>query len=254
MGNLLFRLLTFIFLVSVMNPVLVHSEEEKDYLEFYYQDPQPELFVEQMKNWAKDGTLENPHARPALIAFISQVIRANRELLGDWFVALSGLTPDQKKVLFTGMLYSRTTEADKLLTDTFGEKYTEQKVETNKILELRLDKENTLDMLWGFFYATGSENAVRRLVECFRFANAPDNPEGVDVPQGYKPLYKQLPDFAFRSLCANGERHPRVVEILEKLLKEDKSLSRIEKEGVYDVLSELNPDKYPFVDRSGRSV
>jgi len=65
------------------------------------------------------------------------------------------------------------------------------------------------------------------------------------VPEGYVPHYKRLPIFAENSLIANGERHPRVVEILEKMLKEDTSLTDLEKEGVYNVLSVLKPDVYP---------
>lgn len=230
------------------------DESKKDYLEFYYENPQPDEFVEQMKDWAADGTLENIHARPALIAFISQVVRANRDKVKTWFDGLAGLTPEQRQIFFTGLLYSRTKEADEVMTETFGEKYEQQKVETQKILEMPLDKKTTLDMLWGFFYATGSESAIRRIVTCFRFVKAPENPDGVDVPKGYVPLYKELPEFAFGSLLSNAERHPRIVEILEKLLKEGEDMGKDEKEGVYDVLSELLPEKYPYVDRTGKKA
>ncbi len=221
------------------------NEAEKDWLESYYESPTPERFVQEMKNWAAEGVLDLDHAKPALIAFTSQLIRQNREKLAGWYEALSGLTPAQKQILHTAMLYSRTKEADAIMLEQFGTRYQEDKQETKKILELPLDKESTADMLWGFYYATGSEHAIRRIVLCFRFEDAPDNPEGVDVPEGYVPQYKELPAFAYHSLIANGERHPRVVEILEKMLKEDSSLVESEKEGVYNILSQLMPDKYP---------
>lgn len=230
------------------------SAAEKDFLEFYYENPRPDRFVAQMKEWAADGTLDNEFARPALIAFVSQVIRANREELRGWYESLSGLTPGQMQVLLTGMLYSRTSEADEIMSEVFGRRYEEQKQETMKILEMPLDKRATLDMLWGFYYATGSDNAIRRIVTCFRFVDAPEKPDGVDVPQGFVPLYKELPSFAFGSLVDNAERHPRVVQILESLHENDKTLLRQEKDGIYDVLSEIRPDDYPPVDRSGKSV
>jgi hypothetical protein len=214
------------------------AEEEKDFLEHYYENPRPDEFVAQMKNWAADGTLVNSHARPALIAFISQVVRSNREKVEDWFAELAGLTPEQKQVFFTGLLYSRTKEADSVMTKTFGKQYEEQKVETRKILELPLDKKTTLDMLWGFYYATGSETAIRRIVSCFRFAHAPDDPDGV----------------AFGSLASNAERHPKVVEILETLLKSGAEMTQEEKDGVYDVLSQILPEKYPYIDRTGKGA
>lgn len=218
---------------------------EKDWLESYYESPAPEEFVQQMKNWAAEGVLELDRAKPALIAFTSQLIRQNKDKLAGWYQELSGLTPAQQQVFRTAMLFSRTKEADEIMLKEFGTRYTEEKQETKKILELPLDKEATADMLWGFFYATGSEHAIRRIVLCFRFKEAPDRPDGVDIPEGYVPHYKELPDFAHHSLVANGERHPRLVEILEKMLKENLSLVEVEKEGVYNILSELKPDQYP---------
>ncbi|MDF1740128.1 MAG: hypothetical protein P1U86_13280 [Verrucomicrobiales bacterium] len=221
------------------------NEAEKDWLESYYESPTPDQFVAQMKNWAAEGVLEMDSAKPALIAFTSQLIRQNREKLSDWYSALSGLTPAQMQVIHTAMLYSRTKEADEIMLKQFGTRYEEEKKETQKILELPLDKEATADMLWGFFYATGSEHAIRRIVLCFRFQEAPENPDGVDVPEGYVPHYKELPAFAYHSLVANGKRHPLVVDILEKMLKEDGSLVELEKEGVYNILSAIKPDEYP---------
>ncbi|MEX2580687.1 MAG: hypothetical protein WD342_16640 [Verrucomicrobiales bacterium] len=228
--------------------------EEGDWLENYYRDPDPDQFVPRMKDWSEDGTLDNENARPALIAFISRLVRQNRDRLDEWYRDLSGLSPEHKQVLHTGMLFSRTTEADRIMSELFGERYEGQKRDTEKILEMPLDKQPTVDMLWGFFYATGSESAIRRIVLCFRFEDAPERPEGVNVPDGYVPHYKQLPTFAFNSLVANAERHPRVLEILEDLHRNDESLVKPEKEGVYDVLSEVDPEEYPPVDREGKSV
>ncbi len=227
---------------------------EKDWLEHYYENPDPERFVEQMKDWAGDGTLDNDHAKPALIAFASQVIRQNRERLKEWYEALSGLDPKQMQVLHTAMLFSRTEEADTILRDAFGSAYDEQKRETRKILEMPLDKQGTMDMLWGFYYATGSETAIRRIVIAFRFRDAPDKPEDVDVPDGYVPLYKHLPHFAHEALLANAERHPRLVEILRTMLEKDETLLPVEKEGVYSVLSHLDPKTWPPKDGAAKGA
>jgi hypothetical protein len=241
-----------VWLVSATAPLTAQDQGgtssgpgEKDWLEFYYENPTPERLVDQMKEWAVDGTLDNDHAKPALIAFLSQVIRQNEDQLSDWYATLSGLEPGQMQVFRTAMLYSRTEEADKILTERYGKDFEAQRRETAKILEMPLDERRTMDMLWGFFYATGSEGAIRRIVTAFRFLEATAKPPGVDVPEGYVPLYKELPRFAFGSLVANGQRHPKVVEILKKMLESDQTLLGMEKDGVYDVLSELDPKAYP---------
>lgn len=228
--------------------------QERDWLENYYIEPDPDGFVEQMKDWASEGVLDNELVKPTLIAFISQIIRQNRDRLNDWYDSLAGLTPEQMQVMHTAMLFSRTKEADEIMTKMFGNKYIEQKRETQKILEMPLDKKQTPDMLWGFYFATGSESAIRRIVLCFRFIDADDKPPGVDVPQGYVPMYKMLPAFAFRSLVGNGERHPRVLEILTDLYENGTDLVPNEKQGVYDVLSEFYPEEYPPIERTGKSA
>lgn len=221
------------------------NREDEDWLEFYYQDPSPDRVVPQLKNWAADGTLDNESARPALIAFLSQVIRANRERLDEWHADLRGLAPRHMQIFHTAMLFSRTGEADEILGAQFGERYEAEKEEVGKILEMPLDARPTIDMLWGFYYATGSANAIRRIVLCFRLVDAPENPDGVDVPSGFIPYYKLLPRTAFGSLVANAERHSRIVDILETLLEKDESLMPIEWQAVYDVLSEVKPEQYP---------
>ena len=226
----------------------VSPAEEKEWLEFYYENPTPEKFVGQMKDWAEDGTLDNELARPALIAFVSQLIRQNIGMLKQWYEALAGLSPEQMQVVHTAMLFSRTEEADEIMRDLFGKGYEDQKLETQKILEMPLDKGATIDMLWGYFYATGSESAIRRIVVAFRFREAPENPPGVKVPDGYVPLYKELPDFVLGALVANGERHPRVIEILRELHEKDESLLKVERDGIYEVLSTLDPASYPPID------
>jgi len=257
-----YSLLAGLFLAPVLfiGVPALHSQDaaaeapEKDWLEFYYENPTPEQFVNRMKDWSGDGTLDNEHARPALIAFVSQVIRQNEPELQTWYENLSGLTPEQLQVVHTAMLFSRTAEADRIMREVFGKIYDEQKQETEKILEMPLDKKATMDMLWGYFYATGAGSAIRRIVISFRFKEAPDDLPGVTIPDGYVPMYKELPEFAFGALIANGERHPRVVEILKEMLENDESLIKVEKEGVYDVLSALDPKTYPPVDREKKGA
>lgn len=223
--------------------VITHAEDTRDWLESYYEHPSPERFVSQMKEWSADGTLDNDGAKPALIAFISQLLRQNREELGAWYAALEGLPPKQLQILHTAMLFARINEADEILLKRYGEAFTTQRRETGKILELPLDKEDTLDMLWGYFYATGSQHAIRKIVAGFRFRDAPEKPPGVDVPDGFIPFYKALPQFTFQSLVANAERHPKLLVMLRDMLEEDSTLVEPEKDGLSKVLQE--------VDRSG---
>lgn len=214
--------------------------DTRDWLESYYENPTPGQFVDTVKDWSADGTLDNDHAKPAIIAFASQVMRQNRDRIADWYRDLAGLPPDHMQVIHTAMLFSRTKQADAIMEELFGPAYREHREKTGKILELPLDKRSTLDMLWGYFYATGSTAAIRRIVTCFRFEDAPERPEGVKIPEDYVPLYKVLPDFAESSLIANAQRHPRIPGILRSLLEDDDSLLELERKGIRGVLKILD--------------
>ena len=215
-------------------------EAERDWLEFYYEKPTPGEFVDQIRQYSKEGILLDEGARPALIGFLSQVMRQNRGLIAEWYGELRSLSPEELQVIHTAMLYSRTSEADTLLKLAFGEELEKQKEELPKILELQLDRQQTLDMLWGFFYATGSENAIRRVVACFQFADQPVSPEDADLPPNYRPLYSQLPDAAAWSLLSNSIRHPKVRKICRELGRDEDELTpteqRLLKEKVLDRL------------------
>ena len=220
-------------------------EAEKDWLEYYYENPSPERFVKEIKGFAEEDLLTNDLVRPALIGFMARVIRQNPQKLLTWYEELQELTQAQMQTFHTAMLYSRTKEADLILRQRFGAKFEEQKVELPEILKMPLDKAQTLDMLWGYYYATGSKNAIRRMVIAFRFDDAPDRPEGVNIPEGHRAFYKELPSDVFNMIGANAERHKKLRKILIDLYKNDKTLVPIEKRWLYDLISEFDPKNYP---------
>lgn len=228
-------------------PDFVPSEGD-DWLE-YYRKPTPDRFVGQLKNWSADGTLTDEHARPPLIAFLSQVIRQNRDKIAQWYADLKGLSPEDLQVLHTAMLFSRTSEAEDVLKKEYGDKFTDQKQEMPKILEMKLDRRDSLDMLWGFFYATGDKAAIRRIVNIFIFVDFPDRPDFAKVPDDYKPLYTEMPNAAHWSLVSNAQRHPKVRELLEEIYRdkaEESKLSPTEKRRLRNVLNEIDPEKWPL--------
>lgn len=242
-----FRFILPVILGLVTFANLTANENEStdgDWLEYYYLDPKPEEFVAKMKDWARDGTLRNQGAQPALIAFVSQLMRQNRDQIRFWWSDLQGLSPENSVVLRMGLLFSRTAEADEILSELTGKNPTEDS-RPPKILDAPLGTTATIDMLWGFYYATGSENPIRRLLKCFIMEDAPKKPEGLKMPQGAVPYYTQLPRMAYVSLITNMERHPELVRICEEIYQAPEELHSTEKENLYDLLSEIKPDKYP---------
>lgn len=249
-----FILLVISGLIALANlPANENESTDGDWLEYYYLEPKPEEFVAKMKDWARDGTLRNQRAQPALIAFVAQLMRQNRDQIRYWWSDLQGLSPEDSIVMRMGLLFSRTAEADEILFEMTGKEPTEDS-RPPKILDAPLGTAATIDMLWGFYYATGSENAIRRLLKCFIMEDAPKKPEGLKMPPGAVPLYTQLPRMAYLSLVTNMERHSELVRICEEIYQSPEDLHSTEKENLYDLLSEINPDKYPVREELLRQV
>lgn len=220
------------------------TENGAEWLENYYLNPTAEQFVPRMKVWAANGTLRSDQARPALTGFVSQLFRQNRSKIADWVKELRVGEPEDFVVLDNALYYSRTSQADRIIEASLGREL-EDKDRPSKILERPLNEPPAMNMVWGYFYATGSENAIRRIIEGFRYVGAPVAPEGEDVPEGYEPYYVKLPELAASSLNKNMASHPRVLEICEKIYKKDSSLTKNEKINLYHLLSLHLPDRYP---------
>ncbi|MEZ5433503.1 MAG: hypothetical protein R3F31_20545 [Verrucomicrobiales bacterium] len=117
-----------------------------------------------------------------------------------------------------------------------------------KLLELPLDRPTTLDMLWGFFFATGSESPIRRLVEAFRFEDVSEPPPGAKIPQGYVPLFTQLPEMAAWSITSMAAEHPKVAEFCVHFYESPKESQLRETESRWlrnKVLPTIDPKKFP---------
>jgi hypothetical protein len=112
------------------------------------------------------------------------------------------------------------------------------------VLEMSMSQIPTFDMLWGYYYATGSEKVIRRMVHLFHYEDA-DYGEGLDIPAGYTPIFDELPEAARWALVSNAETHPQILKILEGYYQSAGTLEPVERKGVRTVLSELLPQKYP---------
>ncbi|MEO0414705.1 MAG: hypothetical protein AAF226_07115 [Verrucomicrobiota bacterium] len=223
------------------------GQNEPDWLESYYLDPKPDEFMTHLKQWAEDGVLQNHQSQPALIAFISQLMRQNRDKIESWTKSLEGMDEKDAVAYGVALMMSRTKEADAIIKQNLGADAPKNLQRPPKFLEMPLRTPATIDMLWGFFYATGNEQALRRISLCFIYEGMTDKPEGFEIPEGQTPIYKHLPEVAFISLSANAKRHPKVLEALEKFVAEPAhyELHALELENLNLILSQVAPDKYP---------
>ena len=139
----------------------------KDWMTFYYADPQPERFVEEVRSLAVQGLLADPERAFPAVVFLSCVIAANLSSSRTWFDALSDLSPSNWRSLERAAWFSRTSE----LRSYFSARDTEQNfaVEPPDVLEMTMQHPVLLDGLWAFYFATGDHRAVRRIISALDY-------------------------------------------------------------------------------------
>lgn len=134
----------------------------KDWMTFYFVEPHPERFVEEVRKLAAQGILaDTDRAFPAVV-FLSCVMAANPSNIHEWFEKLSDLSPSDWRSLEVAAWLSRAPEARAYFTthgrsERFGS-------EAPDLLETEIDHPAVLDGLWGLYFATGDYRAVRRIV------------------------------------------------------------------------------------------
>lgn len=106
----------------------------------------------------------------------------------------------------------------------------------------------TLDMLWGYFLATGDEKPIRRIVSALdlsKHAGALDKFKTSEkTDQNRKEAYLDVTFQAARwSLESNSRQHPQVLKYCESILG-DPNLPKNQSLWLGVVLSKVKPDQY----------
>lgn len=214
-----------------------------DWMTFYYTHPQPDRFVSEVRGMSKSAVLSKPSAEPPIVAFLSRVMAKNPERIPAWMAALADLPDKDKETLHKAIWYSDTDAGKAYLKKHGLAKYLEKPA--SDILKMEIDSPSVLDMLWGYFFATGDDAPIRRIVSALNYGKYAGALERYktskktadDKKQAY---YDVICRAAIWSLAANCRQHPRVKGICEKL-SEGKDLNPTETRWLTFVLAKLDP-------------
>lgn len=139
----------------------------KDWMTFYYAEPQPERFVEEVRKLAAMGILASPERAFPTIIFLSAVIAENGNRIQAWLDALLDLDPADRSAVEDAAWLSRTPEAHAYLTARgLTPKAVAQRVDP---LEMKVEHPTVLDALWARYFATGDQRAVRKIVSALDY-------------------------------------------------------------------------------------
>ena len=242
MKHLLLRCCLGVLVLLAGNAPFAHAEEaslsSERWLQTYYQSPQPERFVEEVHDLSRRGLLAKPNNRPPMIGFLSQVLAQNPQKITAWMTALDDLPAAEKAILQNALWHSGRPEGVRYLESKDLQEY-RAKLPPD-ILTLEITSPEPLDMLWGYFLATGKEAPVRRIISAFNLApyagslakynTSPKTEQDKKVALLDATL--QAATMSLRSMC---KQHARVQEICENLLQ-NSTLNGLERQGLLTLL------------------
>lgn len=242
-GHLYF-LLFICLLVSCFSAIA--QVDETDWMLNYYKNPQPDQVVEKVNSMARAGLFSKKDKISPFIGFLSQLMASNPKMLTGWLDTWSKLGKDDKEAIYLSAWHSRTQEAKAYFQLHNLNTYLDKSAPD--ILSIEVDNPDTLDTLWGRFFASGSEVPIRRIVSSFalsKYMGSLDRYKDSLKTQANKE--DAFLDATFQSAVwsveSNCRQHPRVLEICEKIYNEN-SLQRREQLCLFTILQKINPDKY----------
>jgi hypothetical protein len=194
---------------------------------YYYLNPLPEKFTRAAIAMAKSGVLDQArHTIADLRMLMSSVMAQNPGRIGEW---MREVDRDAHKTFWDDVLYySRTKEGTDILLEEGKKKGRRfaRFVEQGAPIAHEIDPEgaDTIDLNWGYFFATGDTRAVHNVIRAF--AHAEYEPF-IEAWENSKKTRKDAKNYnlgaAYRaarwSIHANCTQHSRVLRFCDDLLQ-----------------------------------
>jgi hypothetical protein len=213
---------------------------------FYYANPQPERFVDEVRAIAARGELDKVETRPVIATFLGRVIAANPALASTWFVELADLAGPARETLQVAAWFSQTAEARAWLE----REHADARVlgPAPDVLSGPITHPSLLDIAWAYYFATGDVRAVRRVVSALGFMNDVGAAERFKTSaQTAEDRARALNDGIFQaaswSLAALAQEHPPLLAIYEQIVDSDE-VDPTERIALAITLQKLAPDRW----------
>ncbi len=218
------------------------------WLEFYYEQPEPQHFVLQVHRLAASGALSAPERHLAMQLFLASLLAQHGTLLDGWMSALADLSEADRETLELALWRADTEAARAWLSE---HRPALLALAPPALLAPPLHTAEQLESLWHRFYATGDWALVQQLVAML--PNTPEQPLGslsaepLQSPAQAREQARQLEGLVLWSLERHAGRHPQVLAALGRMATQGE-LSQYQQERLYPLLEQLAPGVYVPVD------
>jgi len=205
--------------------------ELNNWLNFYYQHPQPELTANAIASLSKEGYLADDDTQESLIFFLSFIFRTHGDRINQWVGDLVNLPEIEQIVIIYALWLANTTESQAYLTNlspvssaTIQEIISNFQTDTPpRVDDLPIDHPHILDLLWAAFFATGEEKYVLRIISALSQANLGNDLMNQSIYEAAKwSIQANVNEHEKVRLICNEQLHQQpedIVLILQEVLK-----------------------------------
>lgn len=188
------------------------SEELLTWINGYRVKPDPDRLPEAVKAMIKSSVTKDMDQAGVYIGFTAGVLGSNPEKAEALITQMFPLDPQDQVLLIKAIAYSGLTEWKELMI-TFVERMPARKVLIDKYLfagkptleDLPFEENSAaIDINWGYYFATGAEAPVRRIVSVLAWSLDRDNVEKLTIGA-----------MAKWTLAQNASRDPDLLALLK---------------------------------------
>jgi len=158
--------------VPAKQPKLESADQILRWINGYRARPQPERLADSVRAMSKAGLFRDPEAAGVYIGFMAGVIGSDPKLADKRIASLFPMPPEEQVVIVKAIAFSGLADW-KAVLGRFSERMPARRVLVDRylfgkapaLLDLPLESGPlALDALWGYYFATGSEPHVMRIV------------------------------------------------------------------------------------------
>ncbi len=192
-------------------PEFKRQEDVLKWINDYRMAPDPDRLPDAVRAMGDLGLFRDLDQAGVYVGFTGGVLGANPDKSYNLVAAMFPMPPEDQVVLIRAIAYSGLPEWKRLLT-TFVERMPARMVLIRKylygdgktLMELPLDDGSyVIDAHWGYYFATGNPEAVRRIVSTLTWSRDKDNVERLTIGS-----------MAKWTLATNASRNKDLLDIL----------------------------------------
>lgn len=171
-------------------PMFVKAESVLKWINEYRQHPEPDSVPDMVRSLGELGLLRDLDQAGVYIGFTAGVLGANSAKAERLVARMFPLPPEDQPLVIKAIAYSGLPEW-KVVLSAFIERMPVRKVLIDKYLygegktlqDMPLDEGGSfaLDALWGYYFATGSQVPVRRIVSSLAWAQERNDIEKLTI-------------------------------------------------------------------------